>query len=148
MGAFFMERTKVSVDRTLAQIQAMLARFNVTQMLTDYEAGQVSALSFRLLVDGEHIPFRLPCRWERVKTRLIKAGKRASRDVTLDAWARRVAWRQVFRWLEAQLALIETGMVEFAEVMLPYAQIGPGGATAYEAIRDRKFQAISDRVGA
>ena len=145
MAAFFMESTKIGAEKTLAQIQAMLAKFNVTQMLTDYQAGQVTSLSFRLLIDGEYVPFRLPCRWEQVKMRLLSAGKKASRNDTLDAWARRVAWRQVYRWLEAQLALIETGMVEFAEVMLPYAQIGPGGETAYETIRDRKFQAIGNR---
>ena len=34
--------------------------------------------------------------------------------------ARRVAWRQIYRWIQSQLALIITGMVSPTEVFLPY----------------------------
>lgn len=36
---------------------------------------------------------------------------------------RMTAWRQIFGWIKAQLALIETGMVSFVEVFLPYMLI-------------------------
>jgi hypothetical protein len=42
-----------------------------------------------------------------------------------------VAWRQILRWVQAQMALVETKMVKVEEVFLPYIQ-GPGGQTVYE----------------
>lgn len=46
--------------------------------------------------------------------------------------AQRVAWRVLKSWIEAQIAIIETGMVAADEVFLPY-QIVQGGETVYEA---------------
>jgi hypothetical protein len=59
--------------------------------------------------------------------------------------ARRIAWRQVLRWVEAQLALIETGMVKTQEVFLPYAMVGQNGKrrTMFEVLEEKQFLAIS-----
>ena len=40
--------------------------------------------------------------------------------------AKRVAWRQLLRWTEAQLAMIDAGMAHAGEVFLAYAEVEPG----------------------
>jgi len=52
--------------------------------------------------------------------------------------AARVAWRVVKDWLEAQLAMIEAGMVDLEQVFLAYAQ-NPAGETIYEVMRSQRF---------
>ena len=47
--------------------------------------------------------------------------------------AKRVAWRIVKDWVEAQLAIIETQMVKPEQVFLPYA-ITQTGETLYETV--------------
>jgi hypothetical protein len=55
--------------------------------------------------------------------------------------AARIAWRIVKDWLEAQLAMIEAGLVDLQQVFLPYAQDATG-RTFYKLMRERKFQPL------
>jgi hypothetical protein len=43
-----------------------------------------------------------------------------------------VAWRIIKDWTEAQLALVQAGVAELAEVFLPYATHPQTGQTFYE----------------
>ena len=50
------------------------------------------------------------------------------------AQAERTAWRQVLRWVEAQMAMIEAGMTQTHEVFMPYAVIpGSDDKTMFQA---------------
>lgn len=53
--------------------------------------------------------------------------------------ARRVAWRQIYRWVQAQLALVDTEMVKVEEVFFPYIQT-KNGHTLYELHRSNLLQ--------
>lgn len=53
--------------------------------------------------------------------------------------ARRVAWRQLYRWVQAQVALIQTGMVKTQEVFMPYLRTSTG-QTVYELAEQRGFK--------
>ena len=46
--------------------------------------------------------------------------------VRIRAQAERVGWRQLLRWVQAQLAMIEVGMAQRAEVFMPYIQQADG----------------------
>jgi hypothetical protein len=55
---------------------------------------------------------------------MLRAARKRMRrggEAELQQQAERIAWRQILRWLQAQLALIETGMVDAPEVFFPYA---------------------------
>lgn len=138
MKTLFMETTRIAAERTVVEIQQILAEHGATAILLDYEAMKVSAVSFRYTADGQQIPFRLPCRWQSVETLLRKSGKRPARDDTYESWARRVAWRQILRWVEAQMALVETSMVKVHEVFFPYIQTKTG-QTIFEIQEQRGF---------
>jgi hypothetical protein len=55
--------------------------------------------------------------------------------------AERVGWRQLKRWLEAQLALVETEMVEMREVFAPYL-LAEDGRTLFECLEESRFKAL------
>ena len=54
--------------------------------------------------------------------------------------AERIAWRQMFWWLKAQLALVDMGMVESAEVLMPY-MLAPDGRTFFDTYKPRMLEA-------
>jgi len=55
--------------------------------------------------------------------------------------ARRVAWRVLKDWLEAQLALIEAGAVDLPQVMLPYMKVDDTH-TLYSAWAENEQRAL------
>ncbi|HET6671253.1 MAG TPA: hypothetical protein VFH15_13575 [Pyrinomonadaceae bacterium] len=62
--------------------------------------------------------------------------------------ARRVAWRILKDWFEAQLALHEAGQAEMGQVLLPYA-IDSQGVTAYHILKEahvKQLKAAPDNV--
>lgn len=134
----FMETTRIAPERTVSEIQHVLMSHGANAILMEYEAMAIAAVSFKFAVDGKEIPFRLPCRWREVETMLRKSGKRPRCDDTYEKWARRVAWRIVFRWVEAQMAFVESRMVKVQEVFFPYIQT-PTGKTLYEITEQRGF---------
>ena len=58
------------------------------------------------------------------------------------AQARRTSWRVVRMWLEAQLALIEAGLVDLPQVMLPF-MIDDEGRTVYQRFLEREQLALT-----
>ncbi len=137
----FMETTRIAPERTVSEIQQILAAHGATAILLDYESMKVSAVSFQYDVEGQRVPFRLPCRWTAVETVLRSSGKRPRYDDSFEGWARRVAWRQILRWVEAQMALVDTNMVKVQEVFFPYIQT-KSGKTVYELQENRGFAAL------
>lgn len=124
----YMGTTQIDPQRTIGEITSLLVRAKALQVSTDYKDGRVIAVSFALAVPGVPNPvnFRLPCRTERL-LRLLRNDK---------AQAERTAWRQVLRWVEAQLAMIEVGMVHSHEVFQPYALIPGTDKTMFQAWED------------
>jgi hypothetical protein len=133
-----METTEVPDTRTAAEIQELLAGKGACSIQIDYLNGRVEGLSFCFKIGEHNVPFRLPCRWKSVVKFLTQTGKRVRKNDSLEAWGRRVAWRQILRWVQAQLALIETEMVKTEEVFLPYA-IMPDQKTVYDMFAERQF---------
>ncbi len=82
-----------------------------------------------MLVAGHELPFAMPARIEPVYALLCK--RRTGfldneAKARIRAQAERVGWRQLLRWVQAQLAMIEVGMAQRAEVFMPYIQQADG----------------------
>lgn len=129
--------TKVPVDKTIADLQKILAKAKAGAIMTEYENGVPSGLSFRVNVGGNDIHFTLPVKVEGVATALKR--DRQFRDM---AHAQRVAWRIVKDWCDSQMALIDAGQAELAQVFLPYAQ-APNGETFYQVMKGRGFLQVA-----
>ncbi len=138
----FMETTKIEPTQTVSEIQKTLGQYGASQILTEYASGEVTGISFKIIVKGSDLPFRLPCRYESIMEVLISRKKRVQARTDIRGQAKRVAWRQILRWVEAQLALTTTKMVSIEEVFLPYLQ-GKDGKTLYESLSENKFKMLT-----
>ncbi len=130
----------VPAEKSVAQIIALLSRKQAESITQDFFAdGRVKAISFRMKVGIAQVHFALPANIEGVHGVLRKQApysnyKQCSQDQYFRKQrlqAEKIAWRIVKDWVEAQMAMIESGQAEVAQVFLPYAQQGDG-RTMYE----------------
>lgn len=126
--------SEAPTEKTISDIQKMLSQHNVVAMMTEYEGPQVSAVSFRISVDGKEMAFKLPCNWRKVKeimkrknaNRLRIRGRLERLVDESDEQAQRTAWAIIKDWMEAQLALVEVNMVTLQGIFLPYMRMRNG----------------------
>ena len=137
----YMGTTKINPSQTVGEIQRLLGQQGAVAILTEYDNGEVSAVSFKIRIEGQEIPFRLPCRWGAILENFKSHKKRRTIRSDWESQSKRVAWRQIFRWIEAQLALVETGMVKTEEVFMPYIQVGIN-ETLFDKLEQKKFKQL------
>lgn len=143
----YMETTTIDSSFTVAEIQRLLSMRGARRVNVEYDNGVVTSVNFSLMIGDQDICYTLPCRWQAIEKYFKQNGRKSRRTDTMQDWARRVAWRQVLRWVEAQLALIETGMVTTGEVFFPYAVITAEGKTQtmHQFIEGKKYLAIGSK---
>lgn len=128
--SLYMETTKISAEKTAMEIGALLSASGAIAILTEFNKDRkIRGLAFKLNVKGAEVPFSLPARIEPVFRSLQRQRSpmwRSKKEAEDKVQAERVAWRQLLRWIQAQLAMIDTGMVVAEEVFLPYVQTAPG----------------------
>lgn len=137
--------TSIDPHRTVGEIQRLLATKGATGILTEYAGGEPSSLAFQISSGGQQLRYRLPCRAKAVHAILLReyrAGK-VERRFTSEQHAMKVAWRIVKDWIEAQLALVESGLADTAEVFMPY-QLVEGDQTMYEVMQQRLLVGPTD----
>lgn len=135
-----MATTKIDCTKTAGEIMQLLSKHGATQILTLYDVGEITGLSFIITKNKKDLPFRLPIRWEPV-LEAMGEDRHTPQSLCKPDQARRVAWRQIKRWIEAQLALLSTGMVQMEEVFMPYLLVNQK-ETLYEKIEASKFKQI------
>jgi hypothetical protein len=130
--------TQIDVEKTIGEIQRCLSLHGASSIKTDYEDGIVKAISFLISFGGQPIGYKLPTDWQPV-LEVMKKDTKVPRRLLTKEQAVRVAWRIVKDWIEAQMAIVETRMVEIGDVFLPY-MVMKGGKTLAEQVRsDPKF---------
>lgn len=133
--------TSISAEKTVYEIQSKLAKAGAHQILHEYDGfGNVSALSFRINTKFGNVAFRLPANISAVEAVLKRQFRRGKFSTTEQAT--KVGWRILKDWVEAQLALVETGMVTIEQVFLPYAQDNKG-QTVYEFFLEKRFDKLA-----
>jgi hypothetical protein len=131
--------TKIDPDKTAGEIAKLLSMAGAKAVLTEYndEDNYVSALSFKLVVNGQELGIKLPCDWKPVLN-ILEEDRKVPRSFVNREQAVRVAWRIVLAWVEAQLAIIQTKMVKTEEVFMPYI-ITKSGKTLFEQVAGNNF---------
>jgi len=119
--------TEIDVHRTVGEVQGCLARAGAMAVSAD---AQPEAIMFLVRVRDVPVSFRLPSRFQGVYKRLCD-DPGVPRRFKTENQARQVAWRIVKDWVQAQMAIIEAGQAELAEVFLPYA-VTESGKTLYQ----------------
>lgn len=127
--------TKVDIYTTLGQIQGQLVKHGAKKILQDYDdAGRITALSFMIDTPLGPRGIRLPANVDAVHKVLTKQKVKCDREQ-----AERVAWRIVKDWVEAQMAILESEMVQMEEIFLPY-MVSASGQTLFEAYQNNQLQ--------
>lgn len=126
--------TKVDTHTTLGVIQGLLAKHGAKKIMQDYDGkGHVIAMSFVLDTPGGPRGIRLPANVDAVHAVLTRQKVKCDREQ-----AERVAWRIIKDWVEAQMAILESEMVQMDEIFLPYMLNGSGN-TVFEAYRQNQL---------
>jgi hypothetical protein len=110
--------TKIDPTKSIGEITALLAKRGVRKIVADYdEKGNPVMLTFSMMLRETPVFYALPCNWEGVQLALRKQGAE-SRCRTEDQ-ARRVSWRILKDWIEAQMAIVDAQMASLPEIFLP-----------------------------
>ena len=126
--------TKVDVFTTLGAIQGQLVKHGAKKIMQEYDEQQrLAAVTF--LVDTPTGPrgIRLPANVDAVHEVLRRQKVKCDREQ-----AERVAWRILKDWVEAQMAILESEMVQMDEIFLPY-MVNNNGQTLFEAYRTNQL---------
>ena len=126
--------TKVDVYATLGAIQGQLVKHGAKKIMQDYDNdGHITALSFMVDTPAGPRGIRLPANVDAVHAVLQHQKVKCDREQ-----AERVAWRIVKDWVEAQMAILESEMVQMDEIFLPY-MLNNTGQTVFEAYRNNQL---------
>ncbi|MEM6598504.1 MAG: hypothetical protein AAF635_10070 [Cyanobacteria bacterium P01_C01_bin.69] len=133
--------TKIPASKTVGEIQAILAKAGAKSVAIDFDNGEPIAVTFAITLKSEFINYRLPSNPDGVYNALCREPK-VTRAQRTKEQARRVAWRIVKDWVEAQLAVIEAGLATLPEVFFQYA-IAPNGQTLYQIAEQHGLKALT-----
>jgi len=124
--------TTIDPFKTIGEIQAILVKHGALNVSVDYADKTPSALTFLVDLNGEFVNFRLPSNHTGVYKALCK-DQAVPKKYKTEEQARKVAWRIIKDWVEAQMAIIQAGLATLPEVFLPYAVVA-NGQTLYESV--------------
>jgi hypothetical protein len=116
--------TTIAAEKTLGEIHHMLVQAGARQVSVDYDAlRQPTAVSFVIVLPFGEASYWLPANRDAVLALLERQCNQGQvrRALVTPGQASRVGWRIIKDWLEAQLAIIDAGLVTLEQVMLPYA---------------------------
>lgn len=124
--------TSIAVTKTVGEIQEALAAGGARAVMNEYDdEGIVESVAFQLRVKGSLVSFQLPANIDGVQE-VLKSSGLQPRYQTREQ-AARVGWRIVKDWVTAQIAMVQSGNAQMAQVFLPYAQNPETGETLYES---------------
>lgn len=136
--------TKIPAAQTVNEIEYILQHHNATDIWKQYENGNIISLNFAVNTEFGKIPFKLPVNVEAV-VKLLKDSKKEKKinlsvnQVQDIEVARRIAWRIIKDWIDAQMALVDISMVKLEQVFLPYAYDFNKNQSLYDSIKERKY---------
>lgn len=130
--------TTISVNKTIEEIQGILSKHGATAIMTEYDNGNVTGLSFKIMTPRGELGIRLPSNTDRV-LQVLKNQRKNNNQVrdTFDQ-ANKVAWRIIKDWIDAQMAILETEMVEMEQIFLPYV-LNNKGKTLYQEFKENQL---------
>ena len=120
--------TTIEPGKSSIECISILAAHGAQMIGAQYGNGVPTGISFQIATAWGLRAFSLPVNVDGTHAALQKAwraGKIPQRYASKEQ-AQRVAWRVLKDWLEVQIALIEAGVAELAQVMLPYRLIEEG----------------------
>ena len=138
--------TKVPAERTVGEVMNILAQKGALEIIIVYDAErQPCGLKWRMETRHGPLAYALPVNVEAVFNIMTEQRVMITNPTGRRDQARRTAWRILKDWIQAQMALLETNMVEMEEIFLPY--ILSGEQTLYQALQANHFRALPSGAG-
>jgi hypothetical protein len=136
----------VPAERSIAKIEAVLAKHGADEIVKTCRGGKVAAIAFRITEPETLTSFAvaLPANVPAIHSVLLgKTCGFLSKTATsrILAQAERTAWKLMLDWIEVQMSLIEMRQAELLQVFLPYV-IDGGKRSFYELLRGSGFKAL------
>lgn len=144
------ETTEVPASKSLGELTSALVSAGAASIQTFYEQGKPAGVEWSMMLYGQRVWFAMPAKVGPVFQALKQRRKGfLDRGATerLHEMAERVAWRQLLMWVKVQMALIDLGMVEYAQVFLPYAKEAPHSPTVWDVFAEQKFKQLPPMAG-
>jgi hypothetical protein len=141
-GAPLNYTTTIEPEKTASECVAMLGRHGAQEISMKWQGGEPVGLSFVIMTAFGPAAYSLPINVAGTHRALIQAANKSKipRSKATEEQAKRVAWRVVRTWLEIQISLIEAGLTEFAQAMLPYMHTdGASSETVWERVQRQQL---------
>lgn len=131
--------TTIPAVQTVGEIQGILAAHGAKSVMMNYdERREPNAVMFVVETPLGDRLFKLPANIDEFQKVLQKQKVKCDREQ-----ATKVAWRNIKDWIAAQMALLETAMVTFDEIFLPYMADGTG-TTVYQLYTGGNLPLLGD----
>lgn len=138
--------SNIAPEKTIMEIEQILARFGAKAILKQYEGYYPIGICFQLETEkGRLIPFKLPMKIEQARMIIQKAvdekklTKKFRQEPLRTEKALIVGWRIIKDWIHAQLSLIEMNYAQAIEIFLPYIYDNTTAQTFFEKVEQSKF---------
>jgi len=132
--------TTVKSEKTIAEIEMILAKHGATHVFKQYEDGKVVAVAFKYQIEDQIFAFKLPMNAEKI-LRIFELEGLTPKYRNIDQ-AERTGWRIIKDWIDSQMALLEVHLVKFEEIFLPYMWDGKKNQTLFESMQERGFKQL------
>lgn len=131
--------TTIPAAQTVGEIQGILAAHGAKSIIMSYnEQQEPNAVLFMVETPFGDRLFKLPANIDEFQKVLQRQKVKCDREQ-----ATKVAWRNIKDWIAAQMALLETAMVTFNEIFLPY-MVDKTGKTVYQLYSNGDLLLLED----
>jgi len=147
--------TKISPDRTSAEMTTLLAKAGATHIQQIINEGHVAGVEFILDVGGKPMAFRVPIRSSEILVRMsneynerprgrrrLGDGEIARHCQRMKDDADRISWRIALEWLKVQLSFIDCGARSPVEVFLADLIMPNQSQTLGQLVKERGIAAL------
>ena len=127
---------------------SILGSHGAKMIQAEYDGvGGIIGMSFVINTPHGEIGFRLPVNTAGVYGALLKSAGQSGVPKTFGKYmrqdqdkeqAKRIAWRILKDWVEAQMAILDAEMVKMEEIFLPYLTDN-NGQTMFQRLQERGF---------
>lgn len=136
--------TSISPEKTILEIEKMLASYGATKIMKQYDnEGKPILLAFMIQTPHGEMPIKLPMNIEGIQSvfkKQVSEGKLPKSYWNNREQAMKTGWRILKDWIDAQVTLIKLEMVKIEEIFLPYIYDMISDKTMYEVLEEKKFK--------
>lgn len=139
--------TKKAAEESAKEIRTKLLSHGVQDVKFDFGEDMVTIefLRSKLITKNEMASYKITTRIAPVYKVLKDQEWSGEIKISItQSQAKRVAWRIVKRWIDAQLAFVETGMLSFDEVFLSYKVDEGTGLSLIEEYQTKQLMLASN----